>query len=288
MKYICHLLPAIFLATVPGCEIHDEQTVSVKHKAAVYLKYHYDNGETATLRDIRSMRLFIYDNEGRLYRDTLLPLHTVLGDGPVMQTYLSRGRYTFVSWANISDSTVVRQPDLNRASLGLHTSGADNLLYGRFETPVVKGDSLRFDIDLFKSVFKINVLITGLEKTPHPESHYFGIYNREALDFFDRPSGDLKRYRPELTYDRGRLSGSFYTPYFTGDDDFTIGVYCDHPQSQYTRLCETTIRNFADIVDEAIGHDVEINVEITVRDTGVSITVSDWDGVIVQDEQLGH
>ena len=137
-------------------------------------------------------------------------------------------------------------------------------------------------------MFKINVLITGLEKTPHPESHYFGIYNREALDFFDRPSGDLKRYRPELTYDRGRLSGSFYTPYFTGDDDFTIGVYCDHPQSQYTRLCETTIRNFADIVDEAIGHDVEINVEIAVRDTGVSITVSDWDGVIVQDEQLGH
>ena len=140
MKYICHLLPAIFLATVPGCEIHDEQTVSVKHKAAVYLKYHYDNGETATLRDIRSMRLFIYDNEGRLYRDTLLPLHTVLGDGPVMQTYLSRGKYTFVSWANISDSTVVRQPDLNRASLGLHTSGADNLLYGRFRNAGRQGE----------------------------------------------------------------------------------------------------------------------------------------------------
>ena len=271
-----------------GCEVDDEVTVTVKHKAAVYLKYRYDNGETSTLDDIRSMRLFIYDDAGRLYRDTLLPLHTVLGDGPVMQTYLTRGRYTFVSWANIGDSTAVEERHLDEAALGLHPTGADQLLYGRFETAVVKGDSLRFDIDLFKSVFKINVLVTGLEKVPHPESHYFAIDNREALDFFNRPSGAMKRYRPELAYDNGRLSGSFYTPYFTDRDDLVLGIYCDHPESQYVRLCETTIRDFASIVEGAAGHDVEIDVRIAVDDAGVKIVVSDWRGVIVQEEHLGN
>ncbi len=281
-------LPLLLGLFCVGCEVDDDVTVTVKHKAAVYLKYRYDNGDTTTLRDVRSMRLFIYDEAGRLYRDTPLPLHTVLGDGPAMQTYLKRGRYTFVNWANVSDSTAVEEEHLDEAALGLHSTGADQLLYGRFETAVVKGDSLRFDIDLFKSVFKINVLVTGLEKTPYPESHYFAIDNREALDFFNRPSGGMKRYRPELAYDNGRLSGSFYTPYFTDRDDLTLGIYCDHPQSQYVRLCETTIRDFASIVEGAAGHDVEIDVKIAVDDAGVKIVVSDWRGVIVQEEQLGN
>ncbi len=271
-----------------GCEVSDDVTVRVKHKAAVYLKYRYDNGETATLDDVRSMRLFIYDEAGRLYRDTLLPLHTVLGDGPAMQTYLTRGRYTFVSWANVGDRTAVEEAHLDDALLGVSAAGADRLLYGRFETPIVKGDSLRFDIDLFKSVFKVNVRVEGLQKVPYPESHYFAIENREALDFFNRPSGGMKRYRPALTYDKGLLSGSFYTPYFTDRDNLVLGVYCDHPDSQYERLCEMTIRDFASILDERIGHDVEIDVRIEIDDTGTNIVVSDWNGVIAQQELLGN
>ncbi len=271
-----------------GCEVSDDVTVRVKHKAAVYLKYHYDNGETATLDDVRSMRLFIYDEAGRLYRDTLLPLHTVLGDGPAMQTYLTRGRYTFVSWANVGDRTAVEEAHLDDALLGVSAAGADRLLYGRFETPIVKGDSLCFDIDLFKSVFKVNVRVEGLQKVPYPESHYFAIENREALDFFNRPSGGMKRYRPALTYDKGLLSGSFYTPYFTDRDNLVLGVYCDHPDSQYERLCEMTIRDFASILDERIGHDVEIDVRIEIDDTGTNIVVSDWNGVIAQQELLGN
>ncbi len=271
-----------------GCEVSDDVTVRVKHKAAVYLKYRYDNGETATLDDVRSMRLFIYDEAGRLYRDTLLPLHSVLGDGPAMQTYLTRGRYTFVSWANVGDRTAVEEAHLDDALLGVSAAGADRLLYGRFETPIVKGDSLRFDIDLFKSVFKVNVRVEGLQKVPYPESHYFAIENREALDFFNRPSGGMKRYRPALTYDKGLLSGSFYTPYFTDRDNLVLGVYCDHPDSQYERLCEMTIRDFASILDERIGHDVEIDVRIEIDDTGTNIVVSDWNGVIAQQELLGN
>ncbi len=288
MKHICYLLLGVILASITsGCEIHDEQTVSVKRKAAVFFRYHYDNGEVATLRDIRSMRMFIY-KEGELYRDTLLPLHSVLAEGALMQTYLTRGKYTFVSWANISDSISVTPAPLDEASLAPHTASAGCLMYGKFETPVVKGDSLYFDIDLFKSVFKINVLVTGLEKTPYPEHHFFGIYNRETLDFFNRPSGAMKLYHPDLTYDNGHLSGSFYTPYFNEGEDLTIGIYCDHPESQYTRLCETTISDFANIVKEAVGHDVEIDVKIEIRDAGIEITVSDWEGTIIQDEHLGN
>lgn len=270
-----------------GCEVSDDVTVRVKHKAAVYLKYHYDNGKFATLDDIRTMRLFIFDEGGRLYRDTLLPLHGVLGEDPVMQTYLTRGRYTFVSWANVGDSTTVDDLQLDDAMLGLHSTGADQLLYGRFETPIVKGDSLRFDIDLFKSVYKINVTITGLEKTPYPENHYFAIDNREAFDFFNRPIGGIKRYRPELVYKNGRFTGSFYTPYFTDRDALTIGVYCDHPGARDTRLCGTTIRDFASIIGDPTGHDVEIDITIAINDTSTSIVVSDWKGIIVQEEQLG-
>ncbi len=57
-----------------ACEVHDAVDITVKHKAAVYLKYHYDNGKINTLNDIRTMRLFIFDEEGRLYRDTLLDM----------------------------------------------------------------------------------------------------------------------------------------------------------------------------------------------------------------------
>lgn len=285
MKHL--LLSALMGLLCMGCEVRDAVDITIKRKAVVFLNYHYDNGKFSTLDDIESMRLFIFDEQGRLYRDTLLSLPSVVEDGPAMQTYLTRGRYTFVSWANISDSTKVDELQLDDALLGLNSTGADHLLYGRFETPIVKGDSLRFDIDLFKSVFKINVLVTGLTKTPYPKDHYFAIDNREALDFFNRPSGELKRYRPELVYENDRLSGSFYTPYFTDRDDLTIGVYCDHPDTRGTRLCGTTIRDFASIVGNPSGHDVEINITIAINDTNTSIIVSDWRGVIIQEEQLG-
>ncbi|MCM1302081.1 MAG: FimB/Mfa2 family fimbrial subunit [Alistipes senegalensis] len=281
-------LYALTGALFVGCEVSDDVTVRVKHKAAVYLKYRYDNGETATLDDIHSMRLFIYDEAGRLYRDTLLPLHGVLGEEPVLQTYLTRGRYTFVSWANVGDRTAVEEERLNDALLGMSANGADRLLYGRFETPIVKGDSLRFDIDLFKSVFKVNVRVEGLQKVRYPENHYFAIENREALDFYNRPSGEMKRYRPALTYDGSRLAGSFYTPYFTDRDNLVLGVWCDHPDSPYERLCEMTIRDFASILDEQVGRDVEIDVLIEIGDAGTAIVVSDWNGVIAQQEVLGN
>lgn len=287
MKYLCHSLLSLLLLLAVGCEVHDDVTVSIKHKAAVFFRYHYDNGEIATLRDIRSMRMFIYLDD-KLYRDTLLSLQGVLAEGPLMQTYLTRGKYTFVSWANISDSTVVTPAPLDETSLTLHPASTDCLMYGRFETPIVKGDSLYFDIDLFKSVFKINILVTGLEKTLYPKNHFFGIYNRESLDFSNRPSGKMKLYRPDLTYDNGHLSGSFYTPYFNPGEDLTLGIYCDHPESQYTRLCETTISNFAEIVQERLGHDVEINVKIEILDTNIKITVADWEEVITQDEHFGN
>ena len=250
MKHL--LISALMGLLCMGCEVRDAVDITIKRKAVVFLNYHYDNGKFSTLDDIETMRLFIFDEHGHLYRDTLLSLPTVVEDSPAMQTYLTRGRYTFVSWANISDSTKVDELELDDALLGLNSTGAEHLLYERFETLIVKCDSLRFDIDLFKSVFKINVLVTGLTKTPYPKDHYFAIDNREALDFFNLPFGELKRYRPELVYENDRLFGSFYTPYFTDRDDLTIGVYCDHPDARDTRLCGTTIRDFASIVGNIV------------------------------------
>ena len=39
----------------------------------------------------------------------------------------------------------------------------------RPRAPILKGDSLRFDIDLFKSVYKVNVLIEGMQNIDNPE-----------------------------------------------------------------------------------------------------------------------
>lgn len=287
MKKILSILIATGACTLVGCELHDDVSVSVKHKAVVHLVYHYDNGQVETLDDVESIRLFIYDQTGDLYRDTTLSPEEFLQDTGAMQTYISKGSYSFISWANVGNQTSVSPGQLSKTALSIADTGADCLMFGRCESPIVKGDSLRFDIHLFKSVFKINVRVYGLAETIFPEDHYFGIMNRSALTIENRPTGELKRFRPGLDYREGILSGSFYTPYFTAGEDFTVGIYCDNPNSQYTTLCETTIRKFTEYTENAIGQDIEINVDININNTGITIVITDWNDQIIQETHLG-
>lgn len=287
MKRILSVLIIAFLIALVSCELHDEVSVFVKHKAVVHLVYHYNNGQTETLDDVKSIRLFIYDREGELYRDTTISPEEFLQDTGAMQTYLSKGNYSFISWANVGDLTSVNPVQFSKTTLSIADNGADCLMFGRCNSPIVKGDSLRFDINLFKSVFKVNVKVFGLAEAPYPEDYYFGIMNRCALSMDNHPTGELKRFRPDLTYNAGVLFGSFYTPYFMAGDNFTVGVYCDNPDSQYTTLCETTIRKFTDYTDNLIGQDVEINVEININDAGITILITDWNGQIIQEAHLG-
>lgn len=287
MNRTLNLLILISALHMASCEIHDDVSTTVKHKAVVHLIYHYDNGQVETLDDVESIRLFIYDRDGDLYRDTMISPEEFLHDTGVMQTYISKGNYSFISWANVGGMTSIDPAQFSKTTLSIADNGADCLMFGRCDSPIVKGDSLRLDIHLFKSVFKVNVKVSGLAKTPYPEDHYFGIMNRSALSMDNHPTGELKRFRPDLTYNAGVLSGSFYTPYFSAGDNFTVGVYCDNPDSQYATLCETTIRKFTEYTDDLIGQDVEINVEININDARITILITDWNGQIIQEAHLG-
>ena len=140
-------------AVVSGCEFHDDIDVSVKRKAVVYLRYNYNDGEHDSMDEVQSMRLFLFDlATDRLYRDTTLTRDEFLTDTGAMQTYISNGRYEFVCMANVGHGSTVSVQTLSNARLDISEQGADPLFFGRVQTPIVKGDSLRFDIDLFKSV----------------------------------------------------------------------------------------------------------------------------------------
>lgn len=281
------LLFLLAAATLTACELHDQVQASVKRKAIVHLVYHYDNGREQTLDEIRSMRLLIYDRRGDLFRDAPMTGEQFLCDTGAMQTFLPNGDYSFISWANVGEKTSLAPKRLPDGMLSISTAGADPLYFGRCDTPVVKGDSLLFDIHLFKSVFKVNVRVMGLDAAPMPEEHYFGIENRSALTLDNRPAGELRRYRPQLQYADGVLSGSFYMPFYTEGDDLTLGVYCDNPASQYTTLCESSVSDFENFTQGSVGKDFEINVEIRIDRAGVSIVISDWLGQVIQNENLG-
>lgn len=283
-KILLYLLSA---ATLTACELHDRVQATVKRKAVVHLIYHYDNGHEQALDEIRTMRLLIYDSKGDLFRDAAMVSDQFLCDTGAMQTFLPNGDYSFISWANVGNRTSVAPERLADGTLSISGSGADPLYFGRCDTPLVKGDSLLFDIHLFKSVFKINVRVTGLDAALMPEKHYFGIENRSALTLDNRPSGELRRNRPPLHYANGTLSGSFYTPFFSEGDDLTLGVYCDDPSSQYTTLCETSVHDFANFTQGSLGKDFKIDVEIRIDRAGISIIITDWLGQIIQNENLG-
>lgn len=287
MKKLPHILLCAGALMLSGCEIHDDLSVSIKRKAVVHFVYHYDNGKQETLDDVESMRLFIYDQRGNLFRETTFTPEEILQDSGAMQTYLSNGHYSFVSWANVSGRTGIAPSRLDNAQLSIATTGSDLLMYGRCASSIIKGDSLVFNIDLYKSVFKINVRVKGLESAQFPEDHYFGIINRSGLSFDNKPIGDLKRYRPELTYKNGILAGSFYTPYYSREDDFTIGVYCDNADSQYETLWTTSIQHFSNFTEAALGKDIEINVDVTINDSGITFVITDWEGTIIQESNLG-
>ena len=288
MKKTLSALLLGIVVTLTGCELHENIDVSIKRKAIVHLVYHYDNGRQQTLDDVENIRLLIYDNRtGMLYRDTTLRREEFLRDTGAMQTYISRGDYSFVSWANIGSRTTFEAGNYATTRLETDEQGADELMYGVCSTPVVKGDSLHMDIHFFKSVFKINVRVTGLRELPYAEEHYFGIMNRTCLDMHNRPTDEMRRLCPALTYEQGVLSGSFYTPFFTPDTPLTVGVYCDNPACGYTTLYETDIQEFADYAEKMLGRDVEINVDIAIHSSGTTIRVSDWEGRIIQDQQFG-
>lgn len=276
---------AIFLT---GCELHENIDVSIKRKAIVHIVYHYDNGRTETLDNVENIRLLIYDNRtGTLYRDTTLLREDFLRDTGAMQTYIPRGDYSFISWANTGSRTKLDPENYATTTLETDETGADELLYGVCATPVEKGDSLHMDVHFFKSVFKINVRVSGLGALPYGEEHYFGIRNHSLLGMDNRPVGEIKRLCPTLDYEEGILSGSFHTPFFAPGTPLTVGVYCDNPACDYTTLYETDIQEFADYAATMLGRDVEINVDITIKSSGTTLRVSDWNGQIIQDQQFG-
>lgn len=277
-------------AVISSCEVHDDVDTSVKRKAVVYLLYNYNDGKQDTMDEVQNIRLFLFDlATDRLYRDTTLTREAFLTDTGAMQTYISNGRYEFVCMANVGHGSTVSAQTLSGAHLDISEQGADPLFFGRVQTPIVKGDSLRFDIALFKSVYKINVLIEGLQNLDNPEEFYFGLENYSSLTFANEPAGEFKLYKPELVYNSSKntLSGSFYTPYFPMDSPITLGIYTDNPSSVYGHtLFESSIRRYMEIGPN-IGGDVEIDVHIIQNGSYFTITISDWEGTIVQEEHFG-
>ena len=291
MKPIQILFTGLLLASLlPGCEIHDDIDVDVKRKAIVYLRYNYNDGEHDTMDEVQTLRLFFFDlKTGRQYRDTTLTRDEFLTDTGAMQTYISNGEYGIVTLANVGHGSSVSADNIRDAAITFPDTGADPLFFNRIQTPIQKGDSLRFDIDLFKSVYKINVLIEGLQNLDNPEEFYFGLENYSSLTFANKPAGEFKVYKPELVYNSSKntLSGSFYTPYFPMDSPITLGIYTDNPSSVYGHtLFESSIRRYMEIGPN-IGGDVEIDVHIIQNGSYFTITISDWEGTIVQEEHFG-
>ena len=148
MKHTNRLfLTMLFVGLLVGCELHDDVDTSVKRKAVVYLRYNYNDGKQDTMDEVQNIRLFLFDlATDRLYRDTTLTREAFLTDTGAMQTYISNGRYEFVCMANVGHGSTVSAPTLSGAHLDISEQGTDPLFFGRVQTPIVKGDSLRFDI----------------------------------------------------------------------------------------------------------------------------------------------
>lgn len=288
-----HILLTVLVlacAALPGCEIHDDIDVSVKRKAVVYLRYNYNDGEHYSMDEIQALRLFFFDlKTGRQYRDTTLTRDKFLTDTGAMQTYISNGEYGIVTLANVGHGSTVSAGNIRDAAITFPETGAEPLFFNRIETPIVKGDSLHFAIDLFKSVYKVNVLVEGMQNLDNPEDFYFGLTNYAGLDFSNTPCGGFRTYRPELSRDlsAGTMSGSFYTPYFPTDSPISLGVYTDDPDSIYGHeLFVATIKRYMGMVPN-LGHDVEIDIHILLNGAGVTVIISDWDGTITQDVHFG-
>ena len=252
MKYLCYILTGLWLASLlPGCEIHDDIDVNVKRKAIVYLRYNYNDGEHDTMDEVQTLRLFFFDlKTGRQYRDTTLTRDEFLTDTGAMQTYISNGEYGIVTLANVGHGSTVSADNLGDAAITFPDTGADPLFFNRIQTPIQKGDSLRFDIALFKSVYKVNVRVEGMQNINNPEDFYFGLNNYAALSFDNKPCGGFRMYRPQLARDpaAGTMSGSFYTPYFPSDSPISIGIYTDDPSSIYGHeLFVATIQRYMEI-----------------------------------------
>lgn len=292
MRRTHFLLTGLVLAcaALPGCEIHDDINVDVKRKAVVYLRYNYNNGEHDTMDEVQTVRLFFFDlKTGRQYRDTTLTREKFLTDTGAMQTYISNGEYGIVTLANVGHGSTVSAGNIHNAAITFPETGAEPLFFNRIETPIVKGDSLHFAIDLFKSVYKVNVRVEGMQNLDNPEDFYFGLTNYAGLDFSNNPYGGFRTYRPELLRDlsAGTMSGSFYTPYFPADSPISLGIYTDDPDSIYGhQLFVATIKRYMGIAPN-LGHDVEIDIHILLNGAGVTVIISDWDGTITQDVHFG-
>lgn len=290
MKKLCFLITVMILSsTLISCEIHDDIDISVKRKAIVYLQYNYNNGEHESMEEVQSIRLFIFNKKsGCLYRDTTLSREAFLQDTGAMQTYISNGEYDMVSWGNVGHGSSVSAKTINDAVVDISEQGADILMYGHVETSVMKGDSLRFNINLFKSVYKINVSIEGIDFLDNPNDFFFGLTNYSSLTFSNLPGGEMKMYKPDLVYDHttGTITGSFFTPYFPSDVPIKLGVYCDTTSFYGKTLFETTVKRYMQMPPKT-GQDVEIDVQITLNGSGATISISDWEGTIIQDEHFG-
>lgn len=291
MKPIQILFTGLLLASLlPGCEIHDDIDVDVKRKAIVYLRYNYNDGEHDTMDEVQTLRLFFFDlKTGRQYRDTTLTREEFLTDTGAMQTYISNGEYGIVTLANVGHGSTVSADNIRDAAITFPDTGADPLFFNRIQTPIQKGDSLRFDIDLFKSVYKVNVRVEGMQNINNPEDFYFGLNNYAALSFDNKPCGGFRMYRPQLARDpaAGTMSGSFYTPYFPSDSPISIGIYTDDPTSIYGHeLFVATIQRYIEIAPNP-GHDVEIDIRILLNGANVTVIISDWEGTVIQEEHFG-
>lgn len=262
-----------------GCTLSEQVEQHIRKRAKINIQW--DLG----LEPESQVRLFLFDNAGLLYLDTLIGNSALQSPEGTVVTYLYDGHYKAVAWSNTGNCSLQTTPtgrqEYSSMYLATEPSGDDyrsfdNIGYGSFEFDIAKGDSIVLRQALHYDMVEIGVEITGLQSVEQYEKAIFKCRYRNELAFDNTLHiNDLRTIIPPLQLDSDyALRGTFYTPYDSSSFDFEIELSYPSGERLYAANIGPILSEISARTDS--GKQKHIDISVNFTRASITCTVEDW------------
>lgn len=290
-KIVFLLLGLLLLCS---CSLTETTDISVNPRPALTVAYRYLNkdGIDATLSEIRSLDLFVFDPAGLFIKRVETDRRAALNaNGLQILDGVPAGEYTVVCFANVERLTL---PELvpgksTIADLAVVEQksdtcpDADRLFHSLSRFEVQREQSHVRTVDMDKHFFIVDLTVTGAEKlavTPNKVAVLFtGI--PAGTDYEGEPVSLQTTFSPRLQQTQHGFSAVFGVYSFNKTDPVKVTIQAGSETVGQVNLGEYIAQHDLGI-DLRNDRDIVLPIDIDVTTTGITITVNDWDDGAIQ------
>lgn len=289
MRKLAVLLAGPFAALLAGCNLTEKIEVEVNTKPTLLVEYPSD-------ARVRTMHALVYDPQGRFLDSLLVGAASKVGGGAdTLLAGVPEGEYRVVCYGNLVQSQLSELKKgistLDQLAVSLDPAGeysrSDELYHSVGSFMVRRGEPVRIPVVMTPKYYHVELVLQSEVDNPAPVTEYSARLEHVPGSVDGEGSAQSAGgccFVPELVTDVAnyRRTAEFPMNRF-GDDHGVILVLF----KEGTAIARVPVVPSQCGVDPADTEEVVLPIDIEIAVNKVTVTILDWNTVIVQQGNVG-